>query len=207
MLVLRCGGGAGRQVSSAKKTKIKKVVFCNRKKMKLRGGNIQALQASPGPTSGRRPKRGPAPRSRLTVAPSTGPTHSLLCCSALCGVRRVGVFLLGETADVVVDPSRTPLPAVLAAIEGAGFTAELLSSTGAGGAEILKRGAGGHRGAKQRVARRLGEAPAAVLGEALMLLLLMLHPPWPASSAPTLPLSQTHSHLARPCALQLRPRR
>lgn len=44
---------------------------------------------------------------------------------------RAGVFLLGEKADVLLDPRHASLDAVLAAVEGAGFSAELLSSTGA----------------------------------------------------------------------------
>jgi copper chaperone CopZ len=44
----------------------------------------------------------------------------------------VGVFLLAETADVQLDPAVVQLDAVVEAIEGAGFSAKLLSSTGTG---------------------------------------------------------------------------
>lgn len=54
-----------------------------------------------------------------------------LPCRGVHGVRRAGVFLLGEKADVVLDPRRASLDAVLAAVENAGFSAQLLSSTGA----------------------------------------------------------------------------
>jgi hypothetical protein len=51
-------------------------------------------------------------------------------CSALPGVLKVGVFLLAETADVQLDPAVVQLDSVVEAIEGAGFSAKLLSSTG-----------------------------------------------------------------------------
>lgn len=58
------------------------------------------------------------------------PIHDLMR-SKVPGVRRAGVFLLAETAHVELDPEAVQLDRLLAAIEGAGFTAQLLDATGA----------------------------------------------------------------------------
>jgi len=74
---------------------------------------------------------GPAPYLHRCLTFTCFPgTRLCAACSALRGVRKVGVFLLGETADVLLDPASVTLDAVLGAVEGAGFTAKLLSSTG-----------------------------------------------------------------------------
>lgn len=69
-----------------------------------------------------------ASAARCPASPSACATG--LPCRAVRGVRKAGVFLLGEKADVLLDPRQSSLDAVLAAIDAAGFSAKLLSSTG-----------------------------------------------------------------------------
>lgn len=64
---------------------------------------------------------------------ATASTTAHPCCSAVPGVRHAGVFLLADTAHVELDADAVgDLRRVLAAVQSAGFTAELLDTAGNG---------------------------------------------------------------------------
>ena len=46
------------------------------------------------------------------------------------GIRQAGVFFLAETLDILFDPGLITEDQILAAVEAAGFTASLISSSG-----------------------------------------------------------------------------